>query len=175
MLSAHRPQEAEDRLTVYWRGRTDAEALEDFFASTFPSAREVRASALFFTDADRIQLDFLPREELAKKRPHDVSFFRLECRARGEDTAQFDTIFIVWSRLRLELIPRGEPAPDNIGIYLGSAHLVEIRQRLADFIDRTHIYAPRMVDKDVANECLQLLAKRIFRTQPPPPPPLAAA
>lgn len=172
VLSAHRTQETEDQLTVYWRGRTDAKLLVSFFfAAVFPPAKQARTSALFFTDAGRFRFDLpwpdiipLPAVFAMNSLPN-VDFLRLEYHTRDDESEPFDATLIVWSRLGLEHISRGESAPDNIGVYLGSAHLIEIRQRLAEFIDKTHIRPP---STDVVIDCLQSLSEHTHRTQPPP-------
>jgi len=140
VISAHRASRSENALTVYWRGRSDAGELEQFFVDSLPKTEDGSASALFFTSTDRIRIDHLTAAEFKEKRPNDATFLRLEFLARTQPQDADDPIFIVWSRLGLEMIPRGLPAPDDIGVFLTPTHLGEIKLQLSDFITHTHIH-----------------------------------
>ena len=139
LMSAYRTSASEQALTIYWRGRTNADDLEGFFARSLPPASDRMISALLFTPKAKIQLDLRERDELKKRMPNDTSFLRLEFRTCGESDDVYDATFIVWARLGLENIPPHQPAPDDIGVFLGYSHMRDIRGYLVYFVARTHV------------------------------------
>jgi hypothetical protein len=158
VISAHRGSRSENALTVYWRGRSEAAGLGQFFGNSLPPTEDGSASALLFTPTDRIRLDRLTAAEFREKLPNDATILRLEFLARRRQQDAYDPVFIVWSRLGLAMIPKGQPAPDDIGVFLAPSHMGEIKSQLSEFIMHTHIYP---LGQGTIRDCLDELGRRI--------------
>jgi hypothetical protein len=115
VISAHYGADrSSDRpFTIFWRARISLKQLNEFFGDTYPrSEGSVRVSATGFGPNDRIRLDGLRNsEELYERLPEDIRFVRLECQTRPEPDTMLSLEYVVWSRVDLHAVPRGEPAP----------------------------------------------------------------
>lgn len=160
-LSAHQPDTIETTpLTLYWRGRTDATTIIDFFDQVATKNPTSLLAALIFTPFDKFRLDKLVNtQELKSKLPTDISFLRLECRSRAQPRAPYEADFIVWARVDLEAITRGDPAPDNIGVWLDPARLTALHTQIATFIASTHIVPD--VGQPAVSDALHTLANNL--------------
>lgn len=156
-LSAHRAdKEDATPLTVYWRGRTNPEMMQRFFTSSLRKDVINTVSMRAFTPKENLRFDSLRNpDDLRKKVPEDACFLRLEANSRRDGLPPGEDNFIVWSRVDLATVPPDSTAPDDIGVFLSSAHLHDIQEKITRFIVATHIAA--VSDNDVS-DCVQVLA-----------------
>jgi hypothetical protein len=158
-LSAYRPdQQMRTPFTVYWRGRADWTQIVKFIQSLplYPKLEVFDIVAL--TPNGEVQRTGPTTiEAIDAGVPTAATFARVECRP-DDDRYGPGANFIVWTRLDLQSIPKGDPAPDEIGVYLTIDYLTVASKALSGFVVRTQ---NANISRDVVNECLSALSSYV--------------